>query len=121
MALYIWRVKKECSALQHSRTSRDLCEMREAVVLILLAFCFLQESQGVWVMDGDLSFPLEAVKVLKHLLGANTMSTPHPPNLGSHAVCSNPHLPAEFLPVCEREGASALFNRLEEFSSWLCQ
>nr|BAC76011.1 preprouroguanylin [Anguilla japonica]CAC35448.1 guanylin precursor [Anguilla anguilla]CAQ64667.1 preprouroguanylin [Anguilla anguilla] len=86
--------------------------MREAVVLILLAFCFLQESQGVWVMDGDLSFPLEAVKVLKHLLGANTMSTPHPPNLGSHAVCSNPHLPAEFLPVCEREGASALFNRL---------
>uniref|UniRef100_A0A0E9T3S9 Uncharacterized protein n=1 Tax=Anguilla anguilla TaxID=7936 RepID=A0A0E9T3S9_ANGAN len=50
--------------------------MREAVVLILLAFCFLQESQGVWVMDGDLSFPLEAVKVLKHLLGANTMSTP---------------------------------------------
>ncbi|KAJ8360463.1 hypothetical protein SKAU_G00169880 [Synaphobranchus kaupii] len=93
-------------------TSRDRTEMRATVVLVLLALCLLRESQSVWVTEGDLRFPLEAVKVLKNLLHANAMSTALPPSDGSPAVCSNPNLPAEFLPVCEKEGASVLFTRL---------
>ncbi|KAJ8391183.1 hypothetical protein AAFF_G00096120 [Aldrovandia affinis] len=68
------------------------------------------------VTDGDFSFSLEAVKILKSLLQASASSTPNPPNIGMPAVCANPSLPVEFLAVCQGEAAGVVFERLGALS-----
>ncbi|XP_036386142.1 guanylin-like [Megalops cyprinoides] len=87
--------------------------MRVPMALVVLAWC-LWESQAVWVQDGNLRFSLESVKVLKSLLGVDSSPKPHPTKDGPSAVCTNPKLPAEFQPVCQREGAESVFYRLVE-------
>ncbi|NXU85718.1 GUC2A protein, partial [Xiphorhynchus elegans] len=63
--------------------------------------------------DGDLKFPLESVKKLKELLGRNSPVNPRvllP--MAPHSLCQEKSLPEEFWPVCKREDAPKIFQRL---------
>ncbi|NXK90122.1 GUC2A protein, partial [Formicarius rufipectus] len=63
--------------------------------------------------DGDLKFPLESVKKLKELMDATGAT--HPRMLvpmATHSLCREKSLPAEFQPVCKREDAPQIFQRL---------
>ncbi|NXC36120.1 GUC2A protein, partial [Campylorhamphus procurvoides] len=63
--------------------------------------------------DGDLKFPLESVKKLKELLATNSPVNPRvllP--MATHSLCHEKSLPEEFQPVCKREDALKIFQRL---------
>uniref|UniRef100_A0A8B9RXB7 Guanylate cyclase activator 2B n=1 Tax=Accipiter nisus TaxID=211598 RepID=A0A8B9RXB7_9AVES len=63
--------------------------------------------------DGDLKFSLESVKKLKELMDENTHINPRMVvSLASYSPCDEKDLPEEFQPVCKREDASMIFERL---------
>ncbi|NXK37231.1 GUC2A protein, partial [Piprites chloris] len=70
-------------------------------------------SLVLFTQDGDLKFPLESVKKLKELMDANKPINPRlvVPGAG-HALCQEKSLPVEFQPVCKREDAPKIFQRL---------
>ncbi|XP_034609612.1 guanylin-like [Trachemys scripta elegans] len=79
------------------------------VMLLIL----VHSSQPVHVQEGEFSFPLEAVKKLKEFLDADVRASPRMTARTSFiSVCANPELPKEFQPVCQREDAPIIFNRL---------
>uniref|UniRef100_A0A8B9N5T0 Guanylate cyclase activator 2B n=1 Tax=Accipiter nisus TaxID=211598 RepID=A0A8B9N5T0_9AVES len=81
-----------------------------AVLAVLL---LVHSSQAVYVQDGDLKFSLESVKKLKELMDENTHINPRMVvSLASYSPCDEKDLPEEFQPVCKREDASMIFERL---------
>ncbi|NXM01304.1 GUC2A protein, partial [Tyrannus savana] len=63
--------------------------------------------------DGDLKFPLESVRKLKELMDGNRPVSPRlAVPVASRAVCLEKSLPAEFQPLCKREDAHKIFQRL---------
>ncbi|XP_067423032.1 guanylin-like [Emydura macquarii macquarii] len=79
------------------------------VMLLIL----VHSSQPVYVQDGEFSFTLESVKKLKELLDVDARTSPYMrarPRVAP--VCANAELPEEFQPVCQREDAPLIFNRL---------
>ncbi|NWR29661.1 GUC2A protein, partial [Tachuris rubrigastra] len=76
---------------------------------LFLSFLFLILS----TQDGDLKFPLESVKKLKELMDGNRSISPRMVvTMASQALCQEKSLPAEFQPVCKREDAYKIFQRL---------
>ncbi|XP_036390367.1 guanylate cyclase activator 2B-like [Megalops cyprinoides] len=80
--------------------------------LLLLAACLL--SEAVQVKEGDFTFSLESVMKLGDLMDRNTpeKQSPRLADTSSTAVCGNPALPQEFVPVCQSKGAVLSFSRL---------
>ncbi|NWS15051.1 GUC2A protein, partial [Pachyramphus minor] len=63
--------------------------------------------------DGDLKFPLESVKKLKELMDDHRPISPRlAVPVAGRALCHEKSLPAEFQPVCKREDAHKIFQRL---------
>ncbi|GAB0198632.1 guanylin-like [Grus japonensis] len=63
--------------------------------------------------DGDLKFSLESVKKLKELMDENKSINPRMVvSMASYSPCDEKNLPEEFQPVCKREDASMIFERL---------
>uniref|UniRef100_A0A8C4YKS9 Guanylate cyclase activator 2B n=1 Tax=Gopherus evgoodei TaxID=1825980 RepID=A0A8C4YKS9_9SAUR len=72
----------------------------------------------VMTLEGEFSFPLEAVKKLKGFLDADARASPRMMARTSFiSVCANPELPKEFKLVCQREDAPIIFNRLSTWQS----
>ncbi|XP_062312397.1 guanylin family protein [Osmerus eperlanus] len=86
--------------------------MRSLRVFMLLTSCILWGSLGVEVRDGDRSYPLEAVKVLKELMDADWILNPNLAETSASSLCADPALPQSFLPVCQGRGAALTFYRL---------
>ncbi|KAG6929959.1 guanylate cyclase activator 2B [Chelydra serpentina] len=79
----------------------------------LMLLILVHSSQPVYVQEGEFSFPLEATKKLKELLDADARASPRMrARTNFISVCANPELPKEFQPVCQREDAPIIFNRL---------
>ncbi|KAM6312723.1 guanylin-like [Podargus strigoides] len=80
----------------------------------VLAVLFLvHSSQTVYVQDEDFRFPLESVKKLKELMDGNRHINPRMVvSKANYSPCSEKDLPEEFQPVCKREDASMIFERL---------
>ncbi|XP_038233079.1 guanylin-like [Dermochelys coriacea] len=79
------------------------------VMLLIL----VPSSQPVYVQEGEFSFPLEAVKKLKELLAVDTTASLRMmARTNFISVCANLELPKEFQPICQREDAPIIFNRL---------
>ncbi|XP_046881509.1 guanylin-like [Hypomesus transpacificus] len=86
--------------------------MRSLRVFLLLTSCVLWGSLGVEVRDGDRSYPLETVKVLKELMDADSFLNPRLAETSASSLCADPALPQAFLPVCHGQGAAMTFYRL---------
>ncbi|XP_031232750.1 guanylin [Mastomys coucha] len=88
-----------------------------AVLCLLGALAVLVE--GVTVQDGDLSFPLEAVKQLKDLREVQeprlVSRKKFPPRLlqPEAQLCSHSAFPEALKPVCEKPNAEEILQRLE--------
>ncbi|NXG13606.1 GUC2B cyclase, partial [Grallaria varia] len=78
---------------------------------ILAVLVLVHSSWAVYVQDGDLKFPLESVKKLKELMDGNRAVNPRM-LVATHPLCQEKALPAEFQPVCKREDAPMIFQRL---------
>ena len=61
---------------------------------------------------GDRSFPLEAVKQLKELMGLDDYTNPYLDEASVEAACANPLLPQVFRPLCQMPGTDMVFSRL---------
>ncbi|XP_077458100.1 guanylin-like [Stigmatopora argus] len=87
--------------------------MKSGIALVFL-LCIFGTALCVRVRDGNRSFPLEAVKKLKVMMG--DVRAPFGPRLArtgaSPAVCADPALPQVFYPVCRGPGAAVVFSRL---------
>ena len=66
------------------------------------------------MQDGDRSYPLETVKVLKELMDADSFLNPRLAETSASSLCADPALPQAFLPVCHGQGAAMTFYRLGE-------
>uniref|UniRef100_A0A672J1U5 Guanylate cyclase activator 2B n=1 Tax=Salarias fasciatus TaxID=181472 RepID=A0A672J1U5_SALFA len=106
-------------------------EMGALRVGLVLVLCLCTGSRGVQVKVGDRSFPLEAVKQLKELMGLDDGVSPHLAETSVAAVCTDPLLPQVFQPVCQEKGAGIVLSRLAKFKEksktgcdhtimWLC-
>ncbi|NWX40442.1 GUC2A protein, partial [Steatornis caripensis] len=63
--------------------------------------------------DGELKFSLESVKKLKELMDENRHINPRMlVSKASYSPCDEKDLPEEFQPVCKREDAPVIFERL---------
>uniref|UniRef100_A0A8C3SXF3 Guanylate cyclase activator 2B n=1 Tax=Chelydra serpentina TaxID=8475 RepID=A0A8C3SXF3_CHESE len=63
----------------------------------------------------------EATKKLKELLDADARASPRMrARTNFISVCANPELPKEFQPVCQREDAPIIFNRLIQWVETGC-
>ncbi|XP_009994851.1 PREDICTED: guanylin-like [Chaetura pelagica] len=83
-----------------------------AVLAVLL---LVHSSQAVYVQDGDLRFSLESVKKLKELMDENNPINPRMVvSKASYSPCDEKDLPKEFQPVCKREDALRVFERLNQ-------
>uniref|UniRef100_A0AAY5KG19 Guanylate cyclase activator 2B n=1 Tax=Esox lucius TaxID=8010 RepID=A0AAY5KG19_ESOLU len=87
------------------------------ITFVLLALCLVWEAHAtqVKVQEGNFVFSLKSVKILQELTDSGHLNEEHNPRLSSTsfaAVCSNPSLPQEFLPLCMLSGASMSFSRL---------
>ncbi|KAG5836042.1 guanylin-like [Anguilla rostrata] len=83
-----------------------------SITTLLVALALVTEA--VQVEEGGFSFPLDAVKKLEELMGVD-MTVKQSPRLAktsTTAVCTNPGLPAVFLPLCKSKGAANSFFRL---------
>ncbi|XP_069730921.1 guanylin-like [Phaenicophaeus curvirostris] len=80
---------------------------------ILAVLLLVHSSQAVYVQDGDLKFPLESVKKLKKLMDEINRVNPRMVlSRARYSPCDEKDLPEEFQPVCKREDALAIFERL---------
>uniref|UniRef100_A0A8C9LAK2 Guanylate cyclase activator 2B n=1 Tax=Pavo cristatus TaxID=9049 RepID=A0A8C9LAK2_PAVCR len=91
--------------------------MRGLLSFTVLALLLLvHSSQAVYVQDGNLKFSLESVKKLKELMDENRVINPRMVVLKAskdgYSPCQDEDLPEEFQPVCEREDAPMIFERL---------
>ncbi|OXB52356.1 hypothetical protein ASZ78_002525 [Callipepla squamata] len=66
--------------------------------------------------DGNVKFSLESVKKLKELMDENKVINPRmvasKASKPNYSPCQDKDLPEEFQPVCKREDADAIFQRL---------
>ncbi|XP_068172430.1 guanylin-like [Antennarius striatus] len=81
-------------------------------LLLVVALCVCSRAAGVEVRVGHRSFPLEAVKQLKELMGVDEKVSPHLSQTSVVATCANPLLPQTFRPVCQEGGAGPMFSKL---------
>ncbi|XP_066547181.1 guanylin [Amia ocellicauda] len=81
-----------------------------ATVFCLVALCVF--SDAVQVKEGDFTFSLEAVKKLKEVMDASAVKNPRLAKTSLPASCSDPDLPAEFLPLCQSSRPGMSFYRL---------
>ncbi|NXE83400.1 GUC2A protein, partial [Cochlearius cochlearius] len=80
---------------------------------VLAVLLLVHSSQAVYVQDGDLKFSLESVKKLKELMDENRHINPRMAvSMASYYPCDEKDLPEEFQPVCKREDAPKIFERL---------
>ncbi|NXF71394.1 GUC2A protein, partial [Sclerurus mexicanus] len=80
---------------------------------VLAVLVLVHSSWAVYVQDGDLKFPLESVKKLKELMDGNRPVNPRMVvPMATSSLCQEKSLPAEFRPVCKREDAPKIFQRL---------
>lgn len=88
--------------------------MRGLVSFTVLALLLLvHSSQAVYVQDGNLKFSLESVKKLKELMDENKVINPRiVVAKAGYSPCQDKALPEEFQPVCKREDAPTIFERL---------
>ncbi|XP_069466962.1 guanylin [Ambystoma mexicanum] len=126
--------------LSSHEDTQTLSAMNSAIFPALLACLALMthSCQAVYVKDGELTFSLESVKILRDLLlevmlqndpidGAVKPNDPkeeaefkdnfgekplHDVNKDSLEVCSHPQLPKEFGSVCTQQNAPEVFGRL---------
>ncbi|NWR78599.1 GUC2A protein, partial [Centropus unirufus] len=74
--------------------------------------------------DGDWKFSLESVKKLKALMDKNSHVNPRMVlSKASYSPCDEEDLPEEFQPVCKKEDAPAIFERLNVVAgeAYLCE
>ncbi|KAI4878348.1 hypothetical protein NFI96_033699 [Prochilodus magdalenae] len=91
--------------------------MKTIAFIALLFTTFFLFSDAVQVQDGEHFFSAESVKILKHLLDSSSASQQKNPRVATTsyaAVCANPSLPQEFIPLCNQSGSSMVFSRLGE-------
>ncbi|KAJ7306485.1 hypothetical protein JRQ81_009840 [Phrynocephalus forsythii] len=83
-------------------------------VMVTLLMVVQTCQSDVLVKDGDLTFPLQSVKKLKALLGADagSIASRQRSQLPLTLVCRNPELPKEFQPICKRTDAPLIFKRI---------
>ncbi|XP_053172320.1 guanylin-like [Scomber japonicus] len=86
--------------------------MRALSVVLVSALCVCIGAVGVQVKVGDRSFPLEAVKQLKELMGLDDYTNPYLDEASVEAACANPLLPQVFRPLCQMPGTDMVFSRL---------
>ncbi|XP_003212380.1 guanylin-like [Meleagris gallopavo] len=88
--------------------------MRGLLSFTVLALLLLvHSSQAVYVQDGNLTFSLESVKKLKELMDENRVINPRVVvSKAGYSPCQDKDLPEEFQPVCKREDAPMIFERL---------
>ncbi|OXB53105.1 hypothetical protein ASZ78_007577 [Callipepla squamata] len=91
--------------------------MRALLSFTVLALLLLVHgSQAVYVQDGNVKFSLESVKKLKELMDENKVINPRmvasKASKPNYSPCQDKDLPEEFQPVCKREDADAIFQRL---------
>ncbi|NXP83449.1 GUC2A protein, partial [Ramphastos sulfuratus] len=80
---------------------------------VLALLLLLPSPQAVYVQDGDLKFSLESVKKLKELMDEKRQINPRMlVSVSGSSPCSDKDLPEELLPVCKREDAPKIFERL---------
>ncbi|XP_040441942.1 guanylin-like [Falco naumanni] len=80
---------------------------------VLAVLLLVHGSQAVYVQDGDMKFSLESVKKLKELMDETRHASPRMVvSKTSYSPCDEKDLPEEFQPVCKREDASMVFERL---------
>ncbi|XP_004591577.2 guanylin [Ochotona princeps] len=92
---------------------------------LLCGLCLLGSwvavTEGVTVQDGQLSFPLEAVKKLRdlppvpqaRLVSLRQKLAPRLRESTVSKVCRNPNFPEELKPVCKEPNADQILQRLE--------
>ncbi|NXJ15372.1 GUC2B cyclase, partial [Odontophorus gujanensis] len=91
--------------------------MRALLSFTVLALLLLvHSSQAVYVQDGNMKFSLESVKKLKELMDENIATNPlmvaSKASKANYSLCQDKDLPEEFQPVCKREDADVIFQRL---------
>nr|XP_005512460.1 guanylin [Columba livia] len=80
---------------------------------VFAVLLLVHSSQEVYVQDGDLKFSLESVKKLKELMDENRHTNPRMVvSMAGYSPCDEKSLPEEFQPVCKREDAAMIFERL---------
>ncbi|XP_034023541.1 guanylin-like [Thalassophryne amazonica] len=91
--------------------------------IVLLVFALALASEVVQVHEGGLSFSVEAVKKLQELTESSDAVQAQSPRLlvSNIAVCDDPDLPQELLPLCKQKGASASFARLAMVPMDVCE
>ncbi|KAK2521520.1 guanylin [Columba guinea] len=81
--------------------------------MVFAVLLLVHSSQEVYVQDGDLKFSLESVKKLKELMDENRHTNPRMVvSMAGYSPCDEKSLPEEFQPVCKREDAAMIFERL---------
>ncbi|XP_066529301.1 guanylin family protein [Hoplias malabaricus] len=93
-----------------------------SVALVFATLCFF--SEAVQVQDGEYFFSAESVKVLQQLLNSSAHAQQKNPRLATtsySAVCANPTLPQEFVPLCNQSGSSLVFSRLAAMPMDVCE
>ncbi|XP_023683333.1 guanylin-like [Paramormyrops kingsleyae] len=86
--------------------------MRSAVVSVILTSCLIWSTMGIRVRDGELSFTLESVKLLKELTDGGDAASPRLLKSDPATACADPRLPVEFQSVCLDKSPGAVFTRL---------
>ncbi|NXP05694.1 GUC2A protein, partial [Thinocorus orbignyianus] len=88
--------------------------MKSILLFTVFAVLLLVHSlQAIYVKDGDFKFSLESVKKLKELMDENRHINPRMVvSEASYSPCYEKDLPEELRPVCKREDASQIFERL---------
>ncbi|XP_039971939.1 guanylate cyclase activator 2B-like [Xiphias gladius] len=86
--------------------------MRTLSVVVVLVLCVCSGALGAEVRLEGRSYPLEAVKQLKALMGLDDNDSPHLAETSVVAACANPLLPQVFRPVCQGKGTSIVFSNL---------
>ncbi|KAG9260158.1 guanylin family protein [Astyanax mexicanus] len=93
-----------------------------SIALLFSTLCLF--SEAIQVQDGEYFFSAESVKVLQKLSESGSSAQQQNPRLATtsySAVCANPTLPQEFVPLCNQSGSSMVFSRLAAVPMDVCE
>ncbi|XP_048879882.1 guanylin-like [Brienomyrus brachyistius] len=109
-------LKENLEAFTKTRTNqRGLTEkMNTKLPLAVLLAVLCTVSQAVQVKEGEFSFSLESVKMLKELMDSSVPRNPNPRLAATTTrdICIHPALPDEFKQLCRTKKASVSMHRL---------